>query len=221
MSTSVSGLGVLLARAGRGDEAVAAYGRARDLYRALAEAQPDFAGHRHGLASSLAGLGAALAQLGRTDEAVVAYEQARDLQQGLAEAHPDVAEYQDTLAWSLSALGDLLDGAGRTNQAVTSLRRAIAVRGRIEALSSEARFDLARNHATLAAVASRGASGPTSAEARAEAEAAVTALRGAIAAGFGDAARIRAEPEFAPLWARPDFRALLLDLAFPDEPFAG
>jgi tetratricopeptide (TPR) repeat protein len=45
-------------------------------------------------------------------------------------------------------------------------------------------------------------------------------LRAAIAEGFHDAIRARKEPAFEPLRALPEFRAVLLDLELPADPFA-
>jgi hypothetical protein len=43
----------------------------------------------------------------------------------------------------------------------------------------------------------------------------------AIAAGFRDGARLRAEPLLASLRPSPEFQALSSDPAFPVDPFAG
>jgi len=42
----------------------------------------------------------------------------------------------------------------------------------------------------------------------------------AVAAGLQDAAFMRRDADLDPLRARPDFQMLMMDLAFPDEPFA-
>jgi hypothetical protein len=44
-------------------------------------------------------------------------------------------------------------------------------------------------------------------------------LRRAVAAGFADIAHIRADPDLDPLRSRADFQTLLMDLAFPTNPF--
>ena len=49
---------------------------------------------------------------------------------------------------------------------------------------------------------------------------AMVALRRAIDVGFRMAALLRMEEDFAPLRSRADFQALMMDLAFPAEPFA-
>jgi hypothetical protein len=52
------------------------------------------------------------------------------------------------------------------------------------------------------------------------ADRALDALRRAVTAGFRNAAN-RDDHDLDPLRDRPDFRLLLMDLAFPAEPFAG
>ena len=74
--------------------------------------------------------------------------------------------------------------------------------------------------ATLAAAAGRGGSGPSAGEAPGLADRAMDNLRRAAAMGYRSAAAYRYEPALAPLRGRDDFRLLLLDLAFPADPFA-
>jgi hypothetical protein len=45
-------------------------------------------------------------------------------------------------------------------------------------------------------------------------------LRAAVAAGYRDHAQMRTDTYFDPLRQRPDFQLLMLDLAFPAEPFS-
>lgn len=51
-------------------------------------------------------------------------------------------------------------------------------------------------------------------------EKAVETLHRAVAAGLQDAAFMRRDADLDPLRSRPDFQMLMMDLAFPDEPFA-
>ena len=44
-------------------------------------------------------------------------------------------------------------------------------------------------------------------------------LRRAVAAGYWDVAWMRRDPDLDPLRSRADFQVLLLDLAFPADPF--
>ena len=45
-------------------------------------------------------------------------------------------------------------------------------------------------------------------------------LRRAVAAGWREAAWMMADPNLIPIRSRPDFQLLLMDLAFPADPFA-
>jgi hypothetical protein len=94
------------------------------------------------------------------------------------------------------------------------LRRAIATWQRIPSPESVDLYGLACGHAWL------GAGLPTI-EAGAEAERAMGFLRQAVAAGYRDTLMMNKDPGLEPLRTRPDFHSLMIDLAMPDDPFAG
>ena len=54
---------------------------------------------------------------------------------------------------------------------------------------------------------------------RRDADRAMDTIRRAIGRGWGGA-ELRTDPDFDSLRSRPDFQALLMDLALPDYPFA-
>ena len=60
----------------------------------------------------------------------------------------------------------------------------------------------------------------TTGERQAEADLAIQWLRRAIATGYRKLALIQTDPDLDQLRSRPDFQLLMLDLAFPAEPFA-
>ena len=53
------------------------------------------------------------------------------------------------------------------------------------------------------------------------ADRAMAKLTKAVAAGYRDVATLRKEPALDPLRSRPDFQALMMDLAFPANPLRG
>jgi hypothetical protein len=55
---------------------------------------------------------------------------------------------------------------------------------------------------------------------RVHADQAMATLRRAVAVGYSNVTGLRADPDLDPLRSRLDFRLLLLDAAFPDDPFA-
>jgi hypothetical protein len=60
----------------------------------------------------------------------------------------------------------------------------------------------------------------TASRGRAEAEQAMQSLQNAIAAGFRDFKALRTDTDLDSLRSRLDFQLLILDLAFPADPFA-
>ena len=81
-------------------------------------------------------------------------------------------------------------------------------------------FNAAMIHTEMAGLALRPDSGVSAMEGRAEADRAMTWFRRAIDGGYRPLTQILAEPVLNPLRSRPDFRLLVMDLAFPKDPFA-
>ncbi len=75
-------------------------------------------------------------------------------------------------------------------------------------------------HAALAGLAGRPGSGVSAAEREGEAEKAMAVLRQAVTMGYRNPDDYRTESALDPLRDRPDFQLLMMDLAFPAEPFA-
>ncbi|MDO0911661.1 tetratricopeptide repeat protein [Streptomyces sp. DT2A-34] len=103
-----NGLGFALREAGRGEEAIAAHIRARDLCQA--------AGDRYREAASWGGLGYALREVGRAEEAIAAHIRARDMLQVLGD------HYHEGMAWN--GLGLALVDTGQLEEAVDAYTRA-------------------------------------------------------------------------------------------------
>ena len=169
---------------------------------------------------SLNNLGDLEIEAGRFDTAVAKFHQSVALHDRLARDHPSVTDYRSGLAFALTGLGRAASRAGRRADAVEPLRRAAALREAIPNLNIDARYDLARDHALLAAAAADPRSGLAAASAVAEADRAMAALRQAVAAGYGNLDQLRRDPDLGPLRDRDDFRLLMMDLALPVEPFA-
>jgi eukaryotic-like serine/threonine-protein kinase len=80
--------------------------------------------------------------------------------------------------------------------------------------------NVAITRSRLAELAPRPGSGVSPADARAEADRAMTSLQQAVSGGFGALRNARGDPSLDPLRSRPDFQLLLMDLLFPKDPFA-
>ena len=107
------------------------------------------------------------------------------------------------------------DGVG----AVANSRRAAAEYEGLPSLSGFQRYALACCHAALAAAANREQAVISAGEGEAEAAKAMTLLHEAVAQGYRDTGTMAGESALDPLRNRPDFQALMMDLAFPAEPF--
>jgi hypothetical protein len=81
-------------------------------------------------------------------------------------------------------------------------------------------FETACCHAALAGLAGRAGSGVSAGEREAAAAKAMDYLRQMVAMGYRNANELGIESALDPLRSRDDFRRLMMDLAFPAEPFA-
>ena len=129
-------------------------------------------------------------------------------------------DYRASLADGLRRLARLKRDAGDAAGAAADARRAVALLEGLPARDDRQWFSLACARATLAAAAGRAGPVPSAAEAPRLADRAIDDLRHAAAMGYRSPAAYRHEPALAPLRGRDDFRLLLLDLAFPADPFA-
>jgi serine/threonine-protein kinase len=211
--------GKQLAVAGHRKEAIAVMERDLSRLEVVLKANPELLEgkvDRSELTTALAGL---LRDSGRTAEARKVYMKARDTLADLVKTRPDSASDRFELARVLLEIAKLEPARGAGNQAdmVASLRSGISLVEKKPA-GPLSLYERARGHALLSAVYGRTASASKPAEARAEAELAVTLLRQAVETGYHDRVAMNTDEELEPLRGRPDFQLLLMDLAFPAEP---
>jgi serine/threonine-protein kinase len=220
LADTIGGIGKLLSQTGQPAEAEIQHQEALAIRQKLAEAEPRNPGLRREVGMSLNNLGELDIEAGQFETAVAKFHQSVALHDRLARDHSSVTDYRSGLAYALTGLGRAESRADRRADAVEPLRRAVSLREAIPNLSSAARYDLARDHALLAAAAADPRSGLTAAGAVAEADRAMAALRRAVAAGYRNLDQLRRDPDFGPFRDRDDFRLLMMDLACPAEPFA-
>jgi serine/threonine-protein kinase len=225
LAISHNNIGVLLRETGKLAEASVAHQAAIKILEALAAAYPAVAQLQSDLANSLDETGDVLRAGGRTAEARASYERAVTIFEGLVKANPTVTEDQSRLLQGqilqgLKGLGATQLAAGQAALAVATWRRAIETGERLRSSNGETLYYLAGCHALLGGVAGAPGSGLSVGEGQAELDRAIDTLRRAVAAGYRLAAFIRRDQDLGPLHLRPDFQALLLDLAFPADPFA-
>jgi tetratricopeptide (TPR) repeat protein len=169
------------------------------------------------LARSLDERGRIRSLLGRPTEAAESLERAAEIHEALAGDDP-IFYSVDLVRNRLYAAFQRL-AAGRPEQARACLRRAEDELKRSHgARAGMLLHDLACSHILWSAMGREGMIGPTEREARTRRALAVQ--QRAILAGHADLGQIRRDPMLDPLRPRRDFQEMLMDLAFPADPFA-
>ena len=216
-------IGSIHRRAGRIAKAKAAYQSALTIQEALAREYPGVPVVRCWLANTYRSLGNVELDAALLDNAEAAYRRALTLLEELNREFPRVTEYLGDLANTRLDLVRLYAGTGRRGEAESALRSALEIREALPVTSPEDLYTEARAHARFDATFGREPAGarPGVPDGRGDhADRAMAALRRALDAGFSDAAQLRADHDLDSLRSRPDFRALLMDLDLPADPFA-
>jgi tetratricopeptide (TPR) repeat protein len=207
-------LGLLLSQTGKPSEAEAECRAGLTLLQELVDDDPKVPGYRMYLAEVHTFLSVVLRRLGRASEALDHAERAVAAREALIKMDPSVsgeAEQYLNLGLARRALGN-------TTGAVADIRRALGMPEQVHPWAAWY-FDAACLHAALAGLAGQDGSGVSASEGASEAETAMALLRQAVALAYRSAA-FRYEDALDPLRDRDDFKLLLMDLAFPAEPFA-
>jgi tetratricopeptide (TPR) repeat protein len=120
-------LGRALSALGRREEALTATQEAVDIYRGLAQVNPQV--FLPDLATSLNNLGNRLSDLGRREEALTATQEAVDIRRKLAEQNRQA--FLPDLAMSLNNLGRALSALGRREEALAATEEAVEIRRKL------------------------------------------------------------------------------------------
>ena len=207
-------------RAGRTSEALASFERAREIAASLVDAHPGNRDWRLDLLAIYTDLGDLLGAMHKPTEALSYFDQALVIGRQLVEADSSTPSHPSNLADTLRRRGIVLQRCGRPAEAVSNFRQSIAVLRGQKAANAGDYYTVARAKSLLSAVAPEAGSGLTADDGRAAADEAMGTLRRAIAAGWPDAASIKTDSDLDPIRSRGDFQLLMLDMAFPNEPFA-
>jgi serine/threonine-protein kinase len=220
LAVTLGGIGFVMRDSGRLPEALAAQEASLAILRSLAEAYPGVTEFRFNLANTLIEIGDHARALGRAAQSRTSYEHGVAIVEGLLRA--DLKFTQARIVWlqGLRGLGATQLDARHSGEAVSTLRRVVAF-GEESPLSDPETFSyLAECHALLGRAAGVPGSGLPPGDGPLELARAMEMLRRAVAAGYRDVAWMRRDPDLDPLRARADFQVLLLDVAFPADPFA-
>jgi eukaryotic-like serine/threonine-protein kinase len=205
-------------RAGRTSQALACREPALAVATRLADAHLDDLGVQAELARAYLEFADLLTTTGNSSEALSWQDIALASQRKMVEAK--LARSRSILADGLRRHGITLQKCGRPAEAVSAFREAIANLAQLLSPTAGDLYDFACSQSLLSSVAIGTDSGLTAADGEAEADKAMKSLRGAVGAGWRQAAHMRADADLDPIRSRPDFAMLMLDLAMPANPFA-
>jgi tetratricopeptide (TPR) repeat protein len=208
-------------RAGRPTDALASYQRARAIGEKAAESVAAPTEILAELGYVYQGLGDLMLHTGNPREALAHYEQTRALIAKQFDRNPSAPKVRSRLADNARRIGTAVQASGRPADAIAYYRRSIAELESLERPTPVDIYDIGCTRSLIAGAAAEAGSGLTALEGRSEAERAVALVRRAVQAGYAEYAWIRqGDPDLKPIRSRPDFQVLILDLAFPADPFA-
>ena len=216
-------VGWLLMRVGRHAEALPWLRKALSARERLTRENPTVTDFPRKLAQSHRTIGDALREMGHLPDALPELQQALAINDRLAREFPAVGIYQSEAAESHIIIASLLNQMRRYPESRREYQRAVGLFEKISNPYRDDFYNLGCAHARLATSSDPIGRVPTpeeESEARAHADQAIATLRRAVAVGYRDITSLRADPDLDPLRSRLDFRLLLLDAAFPDDPFS-
>jgi tetratricopeptide (TPR) repeat protein len=159
-------------------------------------------------------------KLGRTAEAIQSYEQARVVILKLVRDHPEVIRYKQALDIGDTGLAGLYRRSGRWKEAIELLDEAQRLLEALPQTWPTYHYHMACCLALRIPPAITNRTSYEVDDSRRYGDQAMIALRQSVASGFKTLEIYRSTPELDPLRDREDFQALLMDLAFPADPFA-
>jgi eukaryotic-like serine/threonine-protein kinase len=213
-------LGELHLQNARRAEAESETRAAYEMIQTAVDDYPSLMVYRNALPHAMHVRGDALRSLGRTAEARDLYERAIAMEEPAVRDNPGDPEYLFKLVGGLWRRGMTRRQLGEIGGAVADIRRAVRLCEGLPPRFVRYSFEKACAHAALAGLAARPGSGVSTAECDHAADRAMFWLRHAFAAGYRNVNAIQVEPSLDSLRSREDFRHLIMDMAFPEEPLA-
>ncbi len=219
LATTISDIGLLLDEMGQSAAALVSQQEALAIWdtRRRHYSDPSIEAERADTINWIAGL---QHKLGRTDKAIRSYEQARDVIRRLVREHPDVVRYRQALDIGDTGLAGLYRKVGRWHEALELLDEAQKT---LESLPREWPTYHYHMACCLALRIPPETATPTARQvedSRRFGDQAMLALARSVAGAFKTFETFRSDPNLGPLRDRKDFQDLLMDLAFPTDPFA-
>jgi serine/threonine protein kinase/tetratricopeptide (TPR) repeat protein len=212
LANSYLAIGGQLALAGKNGQAIEYYTREEAIRQKLAATESARPDDRDLLANCQTNTADLLRKAGRRVEAREACERALALREPLVKEYPQVTYYRGGLAETYLRTGQVQCDAKDLAAAAASWKRAIALYEGLKVPSSSDSFLRACCHACLSELGDKPGSGVSAEEGRAETDRAMSWLRKAVTAGFGNPDSYRIESALDPLRGREDFKKLVAEL---------
>jgi serine/threonine-protein kinase len=207
--------------AGRPSEALPFFKRALEIHQRLASDYPTVALYQYRIARSHMFIARDLSELGRPREALDSLDRAVPLFERLAADHPGDEFYKSDSAFAQLQVATAQRVLGRPSEVRRALERAGETYEQLSDATASYNLGCVESRLSDPALSDPAArTAVVSADRQAHADRAIVALRRAVAAGFRNGALWRRDPDLDPLRSRPDFQLLMMDVQFPDDPFA-
>jgi serine/threonine-protein kinase len=213
LAVVINNIGLNHMKGGRLDEALRSYRRNLAIHQELVQSDPTNTWFRQMLAFAHGNVGEAELRAHRTAEALQSCRESLALHEALAVAYPGEPRFQNDLIEIHGLLAKVHVAMGRAAQALADVREAERIVGHGAVPQPMHLQSLAGGYAMLSTLV-----GPE--ERRTYADRAMAMLRRALSTGRHDVAELQSDPDLGALRSRSDFQLLMMDLAFPAEPFA-
>ena len=221
LGSTYNRIGWLLFARGRMTEALEQYEAARGVFQKLIDRFPPHLLHRtrSELSNILINIVEIERRQGRLDKARASCDRAIAMREAVIKEFPEVLGYRIRMGECLLRSGQVRLDAGDIPGAIADWRRAVAFDEGLGDRGGEIALFEAGCHAMLSRAARLRGSGMSAGDAGSEAGKAIAILKKCIAEGYHDP-ELENESCLDPLRGRLDFQQLMMDVAFPAEPFA-
>jgi eukaryotic-like serine/threonine-protein kinase len=204
-------LGYQFTRISKLGDALRSYQESIAVAERLVELDPEDLDFQDQLGRATCNLGHVLGLQGKTDQALAAYRKAIDIHRPVLEKAPKLPSYRRPLMIALSNASGVMNDRARPDEAV-----ALALEARALTAGFPEYVDVIAAHFSKAA----GLIAEGKADRDRYLDLAMETLRPALTSGATPIAKVQADRDFAPLWPRKEFQALVYDPMFPADPFA-
>jgi serine/threonine protein kinase/tetratricopeptide (TPR) repeat protein len=218
IASSYNAIAMIQAQLGRREDALQTFQRFRDRMQAVLADDPRNVDARLWISSALHNLAETLVELGRPAEAVRPFLDAIEQKRVLITSGHGTKAVVRSLCNHYRGLAGAQRALGLPADAATTLRD----HQELWAGDPDAFYEMACGLSLCIPLVGKGRNGSSleqAAERRKYGDWAIDALRRAVAGGFRDAAHMSKDADLRPLHERADFRALVGDVGFPNDPF--